>query len=199
VWITVTIGGRRWQLLDLDHPQIVRRILAEIDAGIAVYYDRRWASTERLGRLLVAEPHWVTDRNVLVLGAGVGLETVVIGSLCNTLYVNDLAPVALELCAQQLRQNGLTDFVCLPGHYEHLQLPPVDLIVGCFLVYNRETAAAMQQLLQRPTPPVLLMNDNMTVFQQLVRNTRRGKCHLLPADDTPCVLLSWEAPGTAEQ
>ena len=71
VWITVTIGGRHWQLLDLDHPQIVRRILAEMDAGIAVYYDRRWASTERLGHLLVAEPHWVADRNVLVLGAGV--------------------------------------------------------------------------------------------------------------------------------
>jgi predicted nicotinamide N-methyase len=163
--------------------------MGDLDAGIAVYYDRRWAVTDRCSRFFLAEPTWVADRTVLVLGAGVGLETLVIGRLCHRLYINDLAPAALQLCTLQLRRNGIRHVTCLPGRYEHLVFPPVDLIVGCFLVYNRDTGAAMQQLLTRRTPPVLLMNDNMPCFRALVRKTSRQVRSLLPPDDTPCCLF----------
>jgi predicted nicotinamide N-methyase len=190
LWSTVTIAEHTFQLLNFDHPRIAARVLGDIDAGMAVYYDRRWATTERFCRFLVAEPAWVAGRTVLVLGAGVGLETLVIGSLCTQLYINDLAPGALELCAWQLRRNSITDFVCLPGRYEDLALPPVDLLVGCFLVYNRDTAQAMRQLLARRTPPVLLINDNMPVMRQLVRKTTRLVRPLLRPDDTICLLFA---------
>jgi predicted nicotinamide N-methyase len=166
--------------------------MGEIASGIQVYYDRRWNITEQFCRFLLAEPAWVDGRTVLVLGAGVGLEALVIGRLCQKLYINDLAPVALELCAQQLCQNGITDFACLPGRYEALTFPPVDLLAGCFLVYNQSTAAAMQQLLTRHTPPVLLMNENMPVLQKLVRETARRVRFLLPADASPCILFEAE-------
>lgn len=189
LWLDVRVAGRDFRLLNLDHAEVATRVLHDIDAGIAVYYDQRWAATERLCRFLLDQPEWVAGRHVLVLGAGVGLETVVIGSLCATLYINDLAPGALELCARQLRQNGRRDFVCLPGRFETLTLPVVDLIVGCFLVYNRDTATAIRQLLSRRTPPVLLLNDNMSAFRAVVRETPRQVRSLLPADDLPCLLL----------
>jgi hypothetical protein len=188
--LSVDIAGRCFQLLNLDHPQISTRIIRDIDAGIAVYYDRRWAVTDRFCRFFLAESAWVAGRSVLVLGAGVGLETLVIGSLCRKLYINDLSLVALELCVQQLSQNGIAEVTCLPGRYEQLALPPVDLLVGCFLVYNRHSAAAMWRLLERHTPPVLLMNDNMTSFRTLVRKTSRQARSLLPPGDIPCFLFS---------
>jgi hypothetical protein len=129
-----------------------------------------------------------------VLGAGIGLETLVIGRLCKTLYLNDRAPGALDLCAQQLRRNGITDFTCLCGSYETLDLPPVDLLVGCYLVYNRDTAAAMRQLLARHTPPVLLSNGNLLSWQALLRETKRPYRTLLPPDDFPCLLFEVDAP-----
>ena len=132
----------------------------------------------------------MVGKTVLVLGAGVGLETLVIGRLCTHLYLNDLAPGALALCVRQLHRNGITDVVCLPGRYEHLELPAVDLIVGCFLVYNQDTAAAMRQLLARHTPPVLLINDPMPDWHRLIRETSRQVRSLLPADDAPCVLFT---------
>jgi predicted nicotinamide N-methyase len=196
LWLPHDIAGRRFQVLNLDHPDIAAHVLEDLGRGVRVYYDQRWQVTQRFCHFLLAEPAWVTDRTVLVLGAGVGLETLVIGSLCHRLYINDLAPRALALCAQQLQHNGCTHFACLPGRYEHLPLPAVDLIVGCFLVYNRDTAAAMRQLLTRPTPPVLLMNDNMPVLRTLLRRVARPYRALLPSDDFPCLLfVNTQAPA----
>jgi predicted nicotinamide N-methyase len=190
LWLSVDIAERCFHILNLDHPEISARILSDIDAGTAVYYDRRWSLTDRFCRFLLAEPAWVAGRTVLILGAGVGLETLVIGSLCDKLYINDLSPVALELCARQLFQNGVVEVTCLPGRYEHLVLPPVDLLVGCFLVYHRDSASAMRHLLERRTPPVLLMNDNMTSLHTLVRKTSRQVRSLLPVGDIPCFLFT---------
>ena len=188
-WYSVTLAGHSFQLLNLDHPQVSARILGDLDAGIAVTYDRRWDVTARFGSFLLTNPEWVADREVLVLGAGVGLETLVIGSLCHHLYLNDLAPSALALGAEQLQRNGMAHFTYLPGRYETLSLPPVDILVGCYLVYSRDTAAAMRQLLARPTPPVLLSNDNLLSWQSLLRTTRRPYRSLLPPDNLHCVLF----------
>jgi predicted nicotinamide N-methyase len=190
LWLSVDIAEHCFRLLNLDHPEISARILSDIDAGTAVYYDRRWSLTDRFCRFLLAEPAWVAGRTVLVLGAGVGLETLVIGRLCDQLYINDLSPVALELCAWQLSQNGMGEVTCLPGRYEHLVLPPVDLLVGCFLVYSRDSASAMRHLLERRTPPVLLMNDNTASLRTLVRRTSRQVRSLLPTGDIPCLLFT---------
>jgi predicted nicotinamide N-methyase len=164
--------------------------MGDMDAGIDVYYDRRWQTAMRLGQFLLNHPEWVAGRSVLVLGAGVGLETVVIGRVCDKLYLNDLAPGALALCAEQLRHNGMTDFVCLPGRYETLELPPVELIVGSFLVYNQDTLIAMRQFLARPTPPLLLVNDNMPALQKLLRTTSRTRTSLESPDNLPCWLFT---------
>jgi predicted nicotinamide N-methyase len=195
LWQPLDIADRHFQLLNLDHPHVAAHVMDDINTGIKVYYDRRWQVTTRFCHFLLAEPAWVTDRTVLVLGAGVGLETLVIGSLCRSLYINDLSASALDLCARQLRQNRLTHFVRLPGRYEQLALPAVDLIVGCFLVYNRPTATAMQQFLARPTPPVLLVNDNMPVFRQLLRHTSRPRQALLSPNDLPCLLFADHRPA----
>src|SRR2546430_13832328 len=102
LWSTLSLAGHRFQLLNLDHPEIAACILGDIDAGIAVYYDRRWDLTARFCRFLLAHPAWVAGRSVLVLGAGIGLETLVLGRPCTEVYLNYRAPGAPALFAQQL-------------------------------------------------------------------------------------------------
>ena len=48
----------------------------------------------------------------------------------------------------------------------------------------------MRQLLIRPTPPVLLANDNMPVFPKLLRQVARPHRFLLPPDDVLACSLS---------
>ena len=190
LWLSASVAGRSFEVLNLDHPAVTEGVLQDMTTGVAVYYDTRWRTTDAFCRFLSAAPQWVADKTVLILGAGIGLETLLVGSLCGKLYVNDLAPGALQLCLEQLRRNGMEEVIGLPGRYETLNIPPVDLLVGCFLVYNGETAASLRRLLKRGAPPLLLMNDNLPVFRRLLRQSSRDVQTVALIEDYPCVLFT---------
>lgn len=186
-WIKTEIDSFEFHTLNLDHPDTDATILHEIKSGISVFYDRRWEATEVFSRYLINHESWIKDRNVLVLGAGIGLETLVIGKLCKKMYVNDLAPAALELCSQQLGQNHIYNYGILQGRYETLDFPEVDIIIGCYLVYNRETLKAMRSFLDTNSNPVLLMNEPLPPFKKLIQTTGRKSRSLLHDAQFICI------------
>jgi predicted nicotinamide N-methyase len=73
-WHKLDLGCAELNLLNLEHPDIHQRVIAEIDEGVDVYYDERWKATEHFGRLLYSRRDLVEGKSVLILGAGVGLE-----------------------------------------------------------------------------------------------------------------------------
>jgi hypothetical protein len=189
LWVTSRIGPYTFDVINLDHPQVHATILREIKSGVDVYYDRRWEVTDTFCRFLVDQQKWVFNRSVLILGVGLGMETLVIGRLCRKLYLNDLAPIALELCTMQLRKNNIRNFYIFLGRYENIHFPLVDMIVGCFLVYNAETLKAMKRFLTISSQPILLMNEPLPPFQRLLKITHRKLSHILPNSPCPCILF----------
>lgn len=166
-WKPKKLGEESFEILDLRDPEIERRILGEMDAGVDVYYDRRWEATERFSTWLLEHPETIRGKNVLALGAGIGLETLAIGKLCRHLWINDLAPVSVELCAEQLRQNGLENFTSLPGSMTEIPIPEeIDLVVACFLIYEDETRAAMTTFLDRFPGEILVANGPLPAFRE---------------------------------
>ncbi|MBN2062336.1 MAG: hypothetical protein JW882_18180 [Deltaproteobacteria bacterium] len=194
LWIVHTIKEETFHLLNLDHPEVEAIILSEIDSGVDVYYDCRWEATEVFCRFLLTYQGLIAHRSALILGAGIGLETLVIGRLSPSIYVNDLAPVALDLCALQLEKNGIHHYECLPGRYETLPCPEVDIVVGSYLIYNAETARTMQQFLDRCFCPVLLMNEPLQPFRRFLRSTSREKHDIILEDSISCVLFESDLP-----
>lgn len=175
---TVDLGKETYQALDLDHPEIEREVTRDMDDGVAVYYDRRWGLTERFCRFLLDRPEMVEGRKVLVAGAGVGLEAVVIGSLAGRIVVNDLAPASLTLAARQLEANDVMDFDLHRGLFQDADLDGVDLVIACFVVYDEETRDAMAELLRRAaerTIPVILANEEVGSYFQEVLDGAAGK------------------------
>lgn len=163
-WIPVEIAGRRFERINLEHPEVGGRVVEEIDAGVDVYYDREWPLTRRFCTFLLERPDRLDGRSVFVAGAGVGLESVVAGRLARSVTVNDLAPVALELCAEQLERNGVRDFRTAGGPFQHADLSGIDLVVACFVVYDPGTRDAMRELLGRAARrrvPALLANEDL--------------------------------------
>lgn len=189
LWISKKLNSYKFQLLNLDHPDINAIIIREIESGIDVYYDRRWELTEDFSCFLIDQQKWVKNRKVLVLGGGIGMETLIIGRLCSKMYINDLAQTALELCSLQLRENGLNNFKLFQGHYEFLNFPPVDIVVGCFLVYNPQTAKAMKRFLDNCSIPVLLINEPLYAFQRLIKTTKKKIYYLQHKNPVPCILF----------
>lgn len=166
---TRKIGGVRYELLDLDQRAVDLRVMEDMDAGVDVYYDRRWEVTGLLTEWLEANHAQYKDKRVLVLGAGVGIETAVLGRLAERLFINDLSATALELCGEQLRENGVDDFGTLLGRYEEIDLPEVDLIVASFLVYNKETLKAMRAFMEGNGCDFILMNENLPDFMKCLK------------------------------
>jgi predicted nicotinamide N-methyase len=189
LWIRKYFEDNEFYLLNLDHPDVEISILSEMDSGIDVYYDQRWEVTEAFSRLLNDQKKWIENKKVLVLGAGVGMETIVIGQCCKKIYLNDLALRALDLCAQQLRKNGIHHFELIPGRYETIQIPQVDIVIGCYIIYNQETLRAMKSFLARFPHPVLLMNDPLPAFKKLLKKPPRTYRSLLDTDLLTCVLF----------
>jgi hypothetical protein len=171
------LDGSTFRQLNLDHPRVEARILREMSSGVKVYYDREWPFTRRFCSFLLARPELLVGRRVLVAGAGLGMEAVVAGRLAERLWVNDMAPAALELQRLQLQENGLPEVETLDGSFGDLELPPlVDLVMGCFVVYDRETASAMESLLihslDREVPTLLADLDIGGHFSRILDRCR---------------------------
>lgn len=163
-WIPTEIAGRTFQRLDLDHPEVDGRVIDEIRSGVPVYYDRRWPLTHLFCRFLLERPGRLGGKRVLVAGAGVGMEAVVAGALAETVVINDAAPVALELCAEQLEGNGIDAYEIEPGPFQEADLDGVDLVLACWVVYDAGTRRAMATLLERARErgiPALLANADI--------------------------------------
>ena len=163
------IGSDDYLLLDLDQREVELKVMADMDAGVEVYYDRRWEVTASLTSWLEDHHAVYAGKRVLVIGAGVGIETAVIGRLAQKLFINDLSPVALELCSAQLEKNGVDNFEALLGRYEEIELPEVDLIVASFLVYNKETLGAMRKFMSENNCSFILMNENLPDFVRCLK------------------------------
>lgn len=164
LWIREEVGGVEFSLMNLEHPRVDARVIAEIEAGVDVYYDRRWTATGVLTDWLGHHRELFENKRILILGAGVGAETLLLGKYGQHLWINDLAPTALELCEEQMRENGLTNFTCLCGRYETIELPRADLVIGGFLIYNDETEAAMEAFLENFDGELILVNERLAPF-----------------------------------
>lgn len=164
----IEINKVAYDLLDLDQREVEKRIIADMETGVDVYYDRRWEVTDYLTDWLERQHEIYAGKKVLILGAGVGAESLVLGRLAEKVYLNDLSPAALELCVEQMEYNGYTCYQKLLGSYQNLKLPEVDLVVGSFLVYNRETLGAMKTFMKENKAQFILMNENLKEFKSLL-------------------------------
>jgi hypothetical protein len=189
IWATHTFNSNEFKLLDLDHPQVEKDILREIKSGVDVYYDRRWGLTQEFCEFLYEIPELFKNKDILIAGAGIGAETVVIGSMTKKLYINDLAPVALDYCARQLRENNITAFETISASYGSMDIPDVDLAVACFCVYTSETMRAMKCFIEKSESPVLIVNDPLPNFVRLLKAVKRKRRPLVPEERFPCYLF----------
>ena len=162
------IGKDYFHLMNLKHPRVEKEVMAEMEAGVDVYYDRRWEVTATLTEWLSKNLNLFRDKKALILGAGVGAETLILSKYAEQIWINDLAPTAIDLCAEQLEKNQLRNYTPLIGTYETLDLPKVDLVVASFLIYNDETFQAMRAFLRQHQGKVILMNERLAPFPQLL-------------------------------
>jgi predicted nicotinamide N-methyase len=183
-WHTKTLGTETFEILNVRHPDFMARVMDEMDSGVDVYYDSRWKATEIFSQWLLDNPETVKGKRVLALGVGIGLETLPLGKLCEHLYINDLAPISLELCSEQLEQNGITNFTAMPGPMELLELPnDIDIAIACFLIYEDITRAAVTAFIENFPGEIIVANGPLPAFEHW-RVDLKCEVETLISDDT---------------
>jgi predicted nicotinamide N-methyase len=163
------IGSETFALMELNHPRVEQEIITEMSQGIDVYYDRRWATTGVLTEWFAQNTDLFLGKRVLILGAGIGAETLILGRHASHIWINDLSPTALTLCQEQLQENGIANATSLVGRYEELNLPEVDLVVASFLVYNDDTYRAMNSFMDQHQGTIILVNERLAPFPKLLK------------------------------
>jgi predicted nicotinamide N-methyase len=163
------IGSETFALMELKHPQVEQEIIAEMSQGIDVYYDRRWATTGVLTEWFAQNTDLFLGKRVLIIGAGIGAETLILGRHASHIWINDISPTALTLCQEQLKENGIENATSLVGRYEELDLPEVDLVVASFLVYNDDTYRSMSTYMDQHQGNLILVNERLAPFPKILK------------------------------
>ncbi|MDF1751526.1 MAG: class I SAM-dependent methyltransferase [Verrucomicrobiales bacterium] len=173
-WLPRTIGTERFELINFDHAAIEKLVLDEMDTGFEVFYDNRWGLTSEFSHWLVENQPLFRDRSILNLGAGAGIETLVLAKYARKIYINDLSELSLQLCAEQLEENGLNNFESLPGDYTRIPVPlECDLAIACFSIYCPVTSASVKSFLNRFRGEVIIVNEFLKPFREFLTEIDR--------------------------
>jgi predicted nicotinamide N-methyase len=96
--LTAIEGGL---MLYVPIPEMVKPTyehLLKLDANTPFpFWAKIWSSSKALSGFLTLEPHWIKGKNVLEIGAGVGLPSFAIAHLARKVIVTDHAPEAVAL------------------------------------------------------------------------------------------------------
>ena len=94
--------------------------------------------------------HW-QDRQVLVIGCGLGLESVTLAKLGARVTVLDHVPAALQLVQRSCKKNGLppveTRCTCWLDSRSVQQLGQYEVLIGSDVLYQSADAESLQELL----------------------------------------------------
>lgn len=148
----VEIADRDWSILAVGDQQA---LLDAADGFAHVPYGLLlWESAVALARWIAARPGMIAGRQVMELGAGVGLAGLVAAACGGIVTQSDHEPAALALCSRNAARNGvaapavlLADWRAWPTDVRY------DVVLGADVVYEREVHGVILDLAGRLVEP----------------------------------------------
>lgn len=105
--------------LYVPDPEQIKQVYEQLRANDAAtpfpFWAKIWPSAIALTDFLQQQPHWIQDKQVLELGAGIGLPSLRMAKQAAGMRISDHAPEAVELLQKNIQYLGLanTKAVCL--------------------------------------------------------------------------------------
>jgi predicted nicotinamide N-methyase len=75
------------------------------------YWSQVWPAAITLAQFLAMHPEYIAGKNIVELGAGLGLPSLVAAPYANTILCTDIAPEAVAIVEKSVKQMGLKN-VC---------------------------------------------------------------------------------------
>lgn len=95
------------------------------------YWAQVWPSAYALCQFIATQPHWLQNKNVLELAAGLGLPSLLAARLATKVTCSDYVPEAIQLMQESIQENRLENINARVIDWNHL---PHDLSIDVLLL-----------------------------------------------------------------
>jgi predicted nicotinamide N-methyase len=82
---------------------VYENLLAKDNTTPFPFWAKIWPSAEAMTSFLKAEPHWIDNKHVLEIGAGIGVPSFAMAGHALTMVISDHAPEAVELMKKNIQ------------------------------------------------------------------------------------------------
>jgi predicted nicotinamide N-methyase len=97
----------------------------------APYWAQVWPSAYALCEFIASQPHWLQNKTVLELAAGLGLPSLLAAQIATEVTCSDYIPEAVELMQQSIHENQLENINAILIDWNQL---PNDLSIDVLLL-----------------------------------------------------------------
>ncbi|MEJ8842691.1 methyltransferase domain-containing protein [Lacibacter sp. H375] len=97
----------------------------------APYWAQAWPSAYALCEFIATQPHWLQNKTVLELAAGLGLPSFLAAQLATKVTCTDYVREAVQLMQQSIQENKLENIDAVVIDWNHI---PADLSVDILLL-----------------------------------------------------------------
>ena len=95
------------------------------------FWAKVWASSKAMVNFLQEEPTWIEKKNVLEIGAGIGIPSLSIAAQTKKIIISDYAPDAVSLLQMNIKHLKLSNAVALNIDWNNI---PDDIIADTILL-----------------------------------------------------------------
>lgn len=162
--------------------EVYEAILIDHAAEPFPYWAKLWPSSIALVQYLKANTIWIEHKNVLEIGAGLGLPSFLIAGYANSVQVSDYAPEAVELLEKNIQHLRLHNVQAMELDWNRVPNSiNTDVVLLSDVNYNPSQFDGLLQLITKliangiivllSTPQRIMVSPFVNAIQELVKQS----------------------------
>lgn len=169
---------------DYEQVRIIYESLIKTDPTVAFpFWAKLWPSSLAIIQYLKANPNWVIGKNVLEIGAGLGLPSFTFADIAKSIQVSDYATEAVELLKKNIQLLQLHNVEAIALDWNHVPdaIQP-ELVLLSDVNYNPTEFEGLLSLIKRfieqdavvilSTPQRIMASPFVNALQDCIRHTQ---------------------------
>lgn len=169
---------------DYEQVRIIYEALIKVNPNEPFpFWAKLWPSSTAIIQYLKANPNWVIGKNVLEIGAGLGLPSFMIAEIAKSVKLSDYAPEAIELMEKNIQQLPFANIQAMQLDWNHVPDTIIpELVLLSDVNYNSTQFDSLIALIKRciehgavvimATPQRIMASPFVNALEDLIHHSQ---------------------------
>lgn len=147
------------------------------------FWAKLWPSSIALIQFIKANTYWIKDKNILEIGAGLGLPSFMFASIAKSILVSDYMPEAVELMEKNIQQLPFANIQAMQLDWNHVPDTIIpELVLLSDVNYNPTQFESLIALIKRciandavvimATPQRIMASPFVNALEDLIHHSQ---------------------------